>query len=57
VGIPDLLAALGAAGATLAVATSKPEPFAVRVLGPESAGAAAVVATPAEILTVLGKIS
>ena len=32
-GIPDLLAALGAVGATLAVATSKPEPFAVRVLG------------------------
>jgi phosphoglycolate phosphatase len=31
-GIPELLAALGDAGATLAVATSKPEPFAVRVL-------------------------
>jgi phosphoglycolate phosphatase len=31
-GIPELLAALAAAGATLAVATSKPEPFAVRVL-------------------------
>jgi phosphoglycolate phosphatase len=31
-GIPELLAALGREGATLAVATSKPEPFAVRVL-------------------------
>ncbi|UOY00054.1 HAD hydrolase-like protein [Blastococcus sp. PRF04-17] len=31
-GVPELLAALAAAGATLAVATSKPEPFAVRVL-------------------------
>jgi len=31
-GVPDLLAALREAGATLAVATSKPEPFAVRVL-------------------------
>jgi phosphoglycolate phosphatase len=31
-GIPELLAALGRGGATLAVATSKPEPFAVRVL-------------------------
>jgi phosphoglycolate phosphatase len=31
-GIPELLAALRADGATLAVATSKPEPFAVRVL-------------------------
>jgi phosphoglycolate phosphatase len=31
-GIPELLAELGAGGATLAVATSKPEPFAVRVL-------------------------
>ena len=31
-GIRELLAALDAAGATLAVATSKPEPFAVRVL-------------------------
>src|SRR6185312_17137824 len=31
-GIPELLAELAAAGATLAVATSKPEPFAVRVL-------------------------
>ncbi|HEY0403026.1 MAG TPA: HAD family hydrolase, partial [Blastococcus sp.] len=31
-GIPDLLAALRADGATLAVATSKPEPFAVRIL-------------------------
>jgi phosphoglycolate phosphatase len=31
-GIPELLDALTAAGATLAVATSKPEPFAVRVL-------------------------
>jgi phosphoglycolate phosphatase len=31
-GFPDLLAALRAAGATLAVATSKPEPFAVRLL-------------------------
>jgi phosphoglycolate phosphatase len=31
-GVPDLLAALRAAGATLAVATSKPEPFAVRLL-------------------------
>jgi phosphoglycolate phosphatase len=31
-GIPELLAALGQGGATLAVATSKPEPFAVRVL-------------------------
>jgi phosphoglycolate phosphatase len=31
-GIPELLAFLRAAGATLAVATSKPEPFAVRVL-------------------------
>lgn len=31
-GIPDLLAALGREGAVLAVATSKPEPFAVRVL-------------------------
>ncbi|MDT0277509.1 HAD hydrolase-like protein [Blastococcus goldschmidtiae] len=31
-GIPGLLADLRAAGATLAVATSKPEPFAVRVL-------------------------
>jgi phosphoglycolate phosphatase len=31
-GIPELLAALGRGGATLTVATSKPEPFAVRVL-------------------------
>jgi phosphoglycolate phosphatase len=31
-GVPELLAALRAAGATLAVATSKPEPFAVRLL-------------------------
>ena len=31
-GIPELLAALGRGGATLAVATSKPEPFAARVL-------------------------
>jgi phosphoglycolate phosphatase len=31
-GIPELLAALRESGATLAVATSKPEPFAVRVL-------------------------
>jgi phosphoglycolate phosphatase len=31
-GIPELLDALTAAGATLAVTTSKPEPFAVRVL-------------------------
>jgi len=31
-GIPELLAALRDGGATLAVATSKPEPFAVRVL-------------------------
>jgi phosphoglycolate phosphatase len=31
-GIPELLAALRDAGAVLAVATSKPEPFAVRVL-------------------------
>jgi len=31
-GIPELLEALGREGATLAVATSKPEPFAVRVL-------------------------
>jgi phosphoglycolate phosphatase len=31
-GIPDLLAALTGGGALLAVATSKPEPFAVRVL-------------------------
>src|SRR4051812_5619665 len=31
-GIPELLAALTAGGATLAVATSKPEQFAVRVL-------------------------
>ena len=31
-GVPDLLAALREDGATLAVATSKPEPFAVRVL-------------------------
>lgn len=31
-GIPELLAALADAGALLAVATSKPEPFAVRVL-------------------------
>jgi phosphoglycolate phosphatase len=31
-GIPELLATLGRDGATLAVATSKPEPFAVRVL-------------------------
>ncbi|MBB3083466.1 HAD hydrolase-like protein [Geodermatophilus sabuli] len=31
-GIPELLAELTARGATLAVATSKPEPFAVRVL-------------------------
>ena len=31
-GIPDLLEALRREGATLAVATSKPEPFAVRVL-------------------------
>jgi phosphoglycolate phosphatase len=32
VGVPQLLAALREDGATLAVATSKPEPFAVRVL-------------------------
>jgi phosphoglycolate phosphatase len=32
-GVPELLAALRADGATLAVATSKPEPFAVEVLG------------------------
>ena len=32
-GIPELLGELRADGATLAVATSKPEPFAVRVLG------------------------
>ncbi|WP_232807030.1 HAD hydrolase-like protein [Geodermatophilus chilensis] len=31
-GIPELLAALAGAGAILAVATSKPEPFAVRLL-------------------------
>lgn len=31
-GVPELLAGLRAAGAVLAVATSKPEPFAVRVL-------------------------
>jgi phosphoglycolate phosphatase len=31
-GIPELLAALRADGSTLAVATSKPEPFAVRIL-------------------------
>src|SRR3954449_9550121 len=31
-GIPELLAALTADGATLAITTSKPEPFAVRVL-------------------------
>ncbi len=31
-GVPALLAALRTAGATLAVATSKPEPFAVRLL-------------------------
>ncbi len=31
-GVPELLAALVGAGATLAVATSKPEPFAVRLL-------------------------
>jgi phosphoglycolate phosphatase len=31
-GVPELLAELTARGATLAVATSKPEPFAVRVL-------------------------
>ncbi|WP_249523226.1 HAD hydrolase-like protein [Modestobacter marinus] len=31
-GIPELLAALRADGATLAVATSKPEPFALRIL-------------------------
>jgi hypothetical protein len=31
-GVPELLAALADAGATLAVATSKPEPFAVRLL-------------------------
>ena len=31
-GIPDLLAALRGGGATLAVATSKPEPFAVAIL-------------------------
>lgn len=31
-GIPELLAALAQGGATLTVATSKPEPFAVRVL-------------------------
>ncbi|SEP27660.1 phosphoglycolate phosphatase [Trujillonella endophytica] len=31
-GVPELLAALAGAGALLAVATSKPEPFAVRVL-------------------------
>jgi len=31
-GVPDLLAGLRADGAVLAVATSKPEPFAVRVL-------------------------
>jgi phosphoglycolate phosphatase len=31
-GIPELLAGLADDGATLAVATSKPEPFAVRVL-------------------------
>jgi phosphoglycolate phosphatase len=31
-GVPGLLAALRAAGATLAVATSKPEPFALRLL-------------------------
>jgi phosphoglycolate phosphatase len=31
-GIPELLARLRADGATLAVATSKPEPFAVRIL-------------------------
>src|SRR4051812_49663611 len=31
-GIPELLATLSGDGATLAVATSKPEPFAVRVL-------------------------
>jgi phosphoglycolate phosphatase len=31
-GIPELLSALADGGATLAVATSKPEPFAVRVL-------------------------
>jgi phosphoglycolate phosphatase len=42
-GVPELLAALRADGAVLAVATSKPEPFAVRVLAhvgllPEFAG-------------------
>ena len=31
-GVPELLAALDAGGAVLAVATSKPEPFAVRIL-------------------------
>ncbi len=31
-GVPDLLASLRAAGAVLAVATSKPEPFAVRLM-------------------------
>ena len=31
-GIPELLAGLRSGGATLAVATSKPEPFAVRIL-------------------------
>ena len=31
-GIPELLAGLGAEGMTLAVATSKPEPFAVQIL-------------------------
>ncbi|SET51547.1 HAD hydrolase-like protein [Geodermatophilus poikilotrophus] len=31
-GVPELLTALADAGATLAVATSKPEPFAVRLL-------------------------
>jgi phosphoglycolate phosphatase len=31
-GVPELVAALVGAGATLAVATSKPEPFAVRLL-------------------------
>ncbi|SDF61677.1 phosphoglycolate phosphatase [Blastococcus aurantiacus] len=32
-GVPDLLEALAEAGVILAVATSKPEPFALRVLG------------------------
>ena len=42
-GVPELLAALRADGAVLAVATSKPEPFAVRIL--EHVGLLACFAT------------